>query len=89
MMSKTSFENQVGILSHLYLHYAGEEQLKDFVEYNDLGLPFAYGVQGKMITLEPSGKVFVEEAFDLLIGALGIEDTGFDSWDDIEAILSN
>ena len=88
-MTATNFENKVGILAHLFLHYAGEEELKDFVEYNDLGLPFAYGVQTKMITLEPSGKTFVEEAFDLLLGALGVEDTGFDSWDDIEAILSN
>jgi hypothetical protein len=88
-MTTTSFENKVGILAHLFLHYADEDNLKDFVEYNDLGLPFAYGVQTKMITLEPTGKAFVEEAFDLLISALGIEDTGFDSWDDIEEVLSN
>jgi hypothetical protein len=42
-----------------------------------------------MSTRNPSGKVFVEQAFDGLLEALGIEDTGFKSWDDVEDILSN
>jgi hypothetical protein len=88
-MAKTNFDGKVAVLSHLFLHYADEENLKDFMEHNDLGLPFAYGLESKMIDVKPSGKKYIEEAFDGLLEALEIEDTGFDSWDDVEDILSN
>jgi|LakMenEpi03Aug12_release.lakeMendotaPanAssembly.Ray.scaffolds.fasta_scaffold763912_2 hypothetical protein len=88
-MAKTNFAGKIQVLGHFYLHYDDDEDLKDFVEHHDLGLPFAYGLQAGMITLNPSGKVFVEQAFDGLLEALGIEDTGFKSWDDVEDILSN
>jgi hypothetical protein len=40
-------------------------------------------------TVGPSGKKLIEETFAGLLEALEIEDTGFESWDDVEDILSN
>lgn len=88
-MAKTNFEGKVEVLAHLFLHYADEENLKDFMEYNDLGMPLAYGLQEKMVEIKPSGKKLIEETFAGLLEALEIEDTGFESWDDVEDILSN
>lgn len=34
----TSFENRCNILSELWIEYRHEEDFKDFVSYNDLGL---------------------------------------------------
>ncbi len=41
----TTFENKCAILADLWLNYKDNEELEDFVEYNDLGLPLAYGVR--------------------------------------------
>lgn len=88
-MTTTSFDSKLEILAHLFLNYSGEEELKDFMEYNDIGLPLAYATHQKMATPTDKGIPYIEEAFDLLLGALGVEDTGFENWDSIEAILSN
>ena len=89
IMSKTKFEGKVEILAHFFLHWDDDENLKDFVEYHNLGLPFAYGLHQKMVSVNPTGKKYIEEAFDGLLEALAIEDSGFESWDDVEEILSN
>jgi hypothetical protein len=87
-MGKPTFEGKVEVLSHLFLHYADEDNLKDFMEYNDFVMPFAYGLKQKMIEAKPSGKKQIGEAFAGLLEALEIEDTSFESWDDIQGILS-
>jgi hypothetical protein len=37
-----SFENKVSILAELWMNYRDDEELQDFIEFNDLGLPLAY-----------------------------------------------
>ena len=37
----TDFSNKVDILGAFYLTYRDNNELKDFIEFNDLGLPLA------------------------------------------------
>lgn len=66
------------------MNYRDDEEFIDFVEYNDLGLPLAYGVANQIIdSLTSAGETLIEETFDLLLAGLSIEDTGFEYLDDM------
>ena len=79
----TTFENKCIILSDIWLNYRNDEQFEDFIEYNDMGLPLAYAISEGIVKSTELAESFVNEAFDLLISAVDVEDTGFDSLDDL------
>jgi len=79
----TTFENKCAILSELWMGYRGEKKFQDFVDYNDIGLPLAFLIDEELVRAEPQAKVMVDETFELLIAAVGVEDTGFDSLDEL------
>lgn len=79
----TTFSSKTLILSDLWLNYRDEEQFKDFVEYNDLGLPLAYAIANNVVEATPVAEKFINETFDLLLAGLGVEDTGFELLDDL------
>ena len=83
-MSDTEFTTKCEILAELWMNYRDDEEFLDFVEYNDLGLPLAYMIANNIVTNNDLASKFVEEAFDLLLSALGIdEDTGFENLDEL------
>lgn len=79
----TTFLNKVEILGELYINYRGDSIFKDFVEFNDLGLPLAYLTSEKLAEPSTDGQRYIEETWLLFIESLGIEDTGFDSLNDV------
>ena len=85
-MSKTPFSSKCIILGELWLNYRDDEEFIDFVEYNDLGLPLAYLLAEGIVQSNNKAEVFVSETWDLLIEALGIEDTGFQNLDEMLSI---
>ncbi len=79
----TEFITKAEILSDLWMNYRDDEAFTDFIEYNDLGLPLAYALTSSMVTLKPVAEELINETFDLLIEALEVEDTGFESLDEL------
>jgi hypothetical protein len=79
----TTFENKCNILSDLWLDYRSEPDFKDFVSYNDLGLPLGFLISEKVVTPNPRAIDMIEETFVLLLATLEVEDTGFDTLDDL------
>lgn len=79
----TSFTNKVSILSDLYTNYKDDPHLKDFVEYNDLGLPLAFLAVEGLAEITQQGSEYIEETWLLFISALDIEDTGFEDLDSV------
>ncbi len=79
----TSFENKVIILADLWLNYRYDEEFVDFIEYNDLGLPLAYAISEGIVKSTDTAESFINETFDLLLAGVGVEDTGYESLDDI------
>ena len=79
----TTFSNKALILADLWLNYRDDEEFRDFVEYNDLGLPLAYAIANNIVKETPTAEKFVGETFDLLLSGLGLEDTGFELLDDL------
>lgn len=83
---KTPYTNKCDILGELWLSYKQNEDFEDFFEYNDLGLPLAYAISAGIVKSTPEAEIFVNETFDLLLGAVGREsDEGFESIEDVFA----
>jgi hypothetical protein len=82
-MNTTTIETRAEILAELWLNYRDDDDFDDFVSYNDLGLPLAYLISSGIVKTTEMADKFVNETFDLLLASLEIEDTGFDSLDDI------
>ena len=82
--SKTTFEDRCNILSEIWLNYRADAEFDDFIQYNDLGLPLAYLIASGVIEAKTDqAKSFVNETFELLLAAVEVEDTGFETLDNI------
>jgi hypothetical protein len=82
-MTTTTFDNKCAILADVWLNYRYDEQFLDFIEYNDMGLPLAYAVSEGIVRGTDLSTTFIEETFGLLLAGLEIDDTGFESLDDV------
>lgn len=81
----TEFSNKAWILGDFWINHRDEEEFQDFMKYNDLGLPLAYAYSNDMVDdLTETGESMISETWEMLLGALGIEeDTGFETVDDV------
>ncbi len=79
----TSYSSKCAILADLWLNYRDDDEFKDFVKYNDLGLPLAYVIINNIVESTEIAEKFIVETFDLLLAGMALEDQGFESLDDI------
>jgi hypothetical protein len=79
----TLFETRCEILSELWIDYRKDEEFSDYIAYNDLGLPLAYSISEGIVENTSLAEKFINEAFELLLAGLGIEDEGFENLDEI------
>ncbi len=79
----TDFSNRITILAELWMNYRDDEQLQDFIEYNDLGLPMAYLLMNELVMPTDKSELYINETYDLLVGALGVPDKNWDSLDEM------
>lgn len=86
----TDFSDKVDILGELYANYSNDENFKDFIEFNDLGLPLAYLSREGLCEVSDDGERYISETWDLFIKSLGLDDTGFNDLDEVlQASLDN
>ena len=83
MEQGTILNNRISILSELWMNYRYDEQLKDFIEYNDLGLPLAYFLMNELVLPTKQSQVYIDETYDLLIKSLGADDVEYESLDEL------
>ena len=82
-MPTTTFDSKALILGQLWLNYKGDDDLADFFEYNDLGLPLAFAYAEGIINSTPTLEKYINESFDLLLAGFEVEDTGFEDITDL------
>lgn len=83
----TSFSNKCDILADLWINFREDEEFVEFIEYNDLGMPLAYAMSTKIVEPTEEAKAFIDEAWELLLAGLNIEeDNGFDNLDQVLGI---
>lgn len=83
MEQNNLFDNKVSILAELWMNYRDDEQLKDFIEYNDLGLPMAYFLMNELVLPTQQSEVYIDETYNLLIASLGVKNIEYESLDEL------
>jgi hypothetical protein len=71
------------ILAELWIDYRKDEEFTDYIEYCDLGLPLAYSVSEGIVESTPVAEKYINESFEILLSALGIEDDNFENLDEL------
>jgi hypothetical protein len=80
----TSFEAMSSILGELWMDYKSDKYFKDFIEYNDIGLPIAFLVDNELVEPTQLAKQYVYETWNIFLAALEItEDLGWESLEEI------
>ena len=62
-----------------------DPEFKDFVEYNDIGLPLAFLLDTNMVDASEQAKGYVVETWDIFLNALGLENDI--EWKSLEQIF--
>ena len=87
--SKTPLSDRCDILAELWMQYKHNPEFLDFISYNDLGLPLAYAVSHGIVEINDQLEMFINETWSLLLDALSIEDTGFETLEDVLDNIDN
>lgn len=80
----TDFSSICDILGSLYSNYREDKNFKDFIEFNDLGLPLAYLTSENLCEPSDDGVRYITETWELFLAGLNIKDEGFE---DLEQLL--
>ena len=80
------FSKKCEILADLWLNHRDNEQLEDFIEYNDIGIPLGYAFSEELAKPTEIGMKYVNETYALLCEALEIPDDI--DWDSLETMLN-
>jgi len=78
-----NFENKTTILAELWMNYRDDDQIKDFIDYNDLGLPLAYLLTNEIVLPTLQAEIYINETYDLFVAALDVEDIEYESLDEM------
>jgi hypothetical protein len=81
----TDFSNICRILADLYSNYADDPGFREFIEFNDLGLPLAYMTTENLCDVTSDGEKYIAETWQLFLASLNLEDEGFESLDEVLA----
>jgi hypothetical protein len=82
-MLTTTFDNKALILGQVWLTLKDETEWRDFIWYNDIGLPLAFAFSEKIINHTNDLEQYINETWDLLLEAMQLEDTGFEDIQDM------
>ena len=77
----TNIETQIDILGNFYINYRDDKGIKEFLEFNDIGLPLAFLASEGLCQPTEMAIVYIQETFNMLLATMQLEDIGFDSLD--------
>ena len=75
----TYFSDMCDILGELYSNYKEDKNFKDFIEFNDLGLPLAYLTSENLCEPSDDGVRYITETWELFLAGLKMPDNGFET----------
>ena len=81
----TDFTKVCEILGTLYANYKEDDDLKDFIDFNDLGLPLAYFVSESLAEVSDDGARYITETWQLFLASMDLEDDDWNSLDEMFA----
>lgn len=82
-MKETPFETRCAILAQLWVEERDDESYEDLFKYGDLGFPLAYAIANGIVKKTKKAEAFVDETFELLLAGFDLDDSGFETLEDI------
>jgi hypothetical protein len=82
----TDFSSICDILGSLYSNYREDKEFKDFIEFNDLGLPLAYLCKENLCEPSDDGVRYITETWELFLAGLKMKDEGFEDLEELFAL---
>ena len=80
----TDFSTKASILADLWINFRDDEELEDFCQYNDIGLPLAYFIHTELVKSTEAAAGYIDETFNLLCAALNLDlDGDYESLNDM------
>ena len=68
------FQTICKILGELHTGYSDSKDFRDFIEFNDLGLPLAFLTsEGLIVEVSDDGRRYIVDTFDMFIGSLKVD----------------
>lgn len=83
-----TFETKCDILGQFWFEFRDDEKLKDFIEYNDIGLPLAWFISTGVVTSTAMAEGYVDETFNLFISALEVSENEADQFTNLNDLLA-
>ena len=83
MAGGNTYQNKLSILATFWMNERDDDELKEFIEYNDLGLPLAYLLLHEIVLPTEQSESFINETYDSFIASLSIEDGPWESLDEM------
>jgi hypothetical protein len=81
----TDFSNICNILGKLFEDYKEDIGFREFIEFNDIGLPLAYLTNENLCDVTNDGEKYIAETWQLFLASLKLDDEGFESLDEVLA----
>lgn len=81
------FADRCGILGRFWIDFREDQDLKPFVEYNDVGLPLAYFIAEGLVTSTPLSEQYINETFDIFLQAMNVTEEELEGVDNLTALL--
>ncbi len=79
--------DKAAILSQFWMEFRDDEALREFVEFNDMGLPLAFFVASGIVQATPMAEEYISETFNLFLIALEIEEEELEGVDNLNDVL--
>jgi hypothetical protein len=83
-----AFSDKCGILGQFWFEFREDDKLKDFIDYNDVGLPLAWFIATGVVTANPMAEDFIDETFNLFLAALNVTEEEVSEFDNLELLLN-
>ncbi len=81
------FADRCGILGRFWIDFREDQDLKPFVEYNDVGLPLAYFIAEGLVTSTPLSEQYINETFEIFLQAMNVTEEELEGVDNLTALL--
>ncbi|NBN99764.1 MAG: hypothetical protein EBV19_11080 [Flavobacteriia bacterium] len=75
-------------MGQFWFEFRDDEKLKEFITYNDIGLPLAWFIATGVVTPNPMAEDYVNETFNLFLAALEVTEEEIEGIDTLDSLLA-
>lgn len=83
-----NFQTKCIILGQFWFEFRDDDKLKDFIEYNDIGLPLAWYISAEVVDPKPIAEEYIDETFSLFLSALAVSEEEAEQFKTLDDLLS-